>query len=184
MEKNDLSFAKGTIKTQSPDGDLWKIKKPGNPHPVDQEKSAPSRVFIPRQIKILVAEDNPVNQKVVGMILKRYGFSATIADNGSQLIQRLKQATYDLILMDIQMPGMDGIQATKIIRDSESEIRCKPIPIIAMTAHATHEDELRCLDAGMDGFLAKPVTGKELLSMIRKVLENNKSSNGLNRPSA
>ncbi|ACN14478.1 two-component hybrid sensor protein [Desulforapulum autotrophicum HRM2] len=148
------------------------IKKKGNPHPVDQKENTPDRIFDPKKIKILVAEDNLVNQKVFQMMLNRHGFSATIADNGTQLIQRLKQAPYDLILMDIQMPEMDGIQATRIIRNAESETRCKQVAIIAMTAHATHEDEQRCLNAGMDAYLAKPVTDKELIAMIRKVLEN------------
>ena len=157
---------------------------PEKPSPVEKKEIHPDHAFDPGKIKILVADDNPVNQKVAGIMLKRHGFSTATAGSGTQVIQQLKQASYDLILMDIQMPEMDGIQATKIIRDPESDIRCRQIPIIAMTAHATHEDEQRCLDAGMNAYLAKPVTGRELIAMIRKVLDNKKKRNCRNRSSA
>ncbi len=191
ISKNLAKLMKGRIEVESQPGrgSLFRVflelgndlsrseKQPDNPHPIGnashpggRQKVASNRGFDPQKVKILVAEDNPVNQKITRMMLKRHGFSATVAGNGNQVIQHLKQTPYDLILMDIQMPEMDGIQATERIRDPGSSIQCKQIPIIAMTAHATREDEQRCLDAGMNAYLAKPVTGNQLITMIMKVL--------------
>lgn len=124
----------------------------------------------PLKVRIILAEDNPVNQKVARMMLNRYGFLVATADNGLEVIKLLKQSPWDLILMDIQMPTMDGIRTTKMIRDPKSDVPCKDIPIIAMTASSTPEDEKRCIDAGMDAYLSKPITGKGLADMIHKVL--------------
>ena len=134
------------------------------------EINAPTTFFDPKKIKIILAEDNPVNQKVAQMMLNRCGFSVATANNGIEVIKLLKNASWDLILMDIQMPELDGIKTTKIIRDPGSDIPCKDIPIIAMTAQATPGDEQLCLEAGMDAYLPKPITCKELDAMINKVL--------------
>ena len=124
----------------------------------------------PPEVKIILAEDNPVNQKVGLMMLNRCGFSATAASNGIEVIELLKQSSWDLILMDIQMPRMGGIRTTKIIRDPESDVPCKDIPIIAMTASSTPEDEKLCLDSGMDAYLTKPIACKKLIAMINSVV--------------
>ncbi len=124
----------------------------------------------PEKVRILLAEDNPVNQKIALIMLKQHGFSATVANNGIQVLERLKKEPYDLILMDVQMPGLDGIETAKIIRDPDSKVVCKTIPIIAMTAHAMKDDQIRCLAAGMNAYLAKPIDQKKLVSMIKNVL--------------
>lgn len=135
------------------------------------ERNDPVLFFDPAKIKIILAEDNPVNQKVARMMLNRYGFSVETANNGIEVIELLKQSHWDLILMDVQMPELDGIKTTKTIRDPESDIPWKDIPIIAMTAQAKPGDEELCLNAGMDAYLSKPITGKGLATMIKKVLE-------------
>ncbi|MEA1967088.1 MAG: response regulator [Thermodesulfobacteriota bacterium] len=122
------------------------------------------------KIKILLAEDNPVNQKVALIMLKKRGLSADIADNGLKVLEALKTKKYDLILMDIQMPEMNGLETCRIIRDPESDIVCKDIPIIAMTAHAMEEDAKRCINAGMNSFLFKPVNPLELFEAIHRTL--------------
>jgi PAS domain S-box-containing protein len=118
--------------------------------------------------KILVVEDNPMNQKVAGIMLRQMGFSSDIAESGQEAIDILSETLYDLVLMDIQMPDMDGVEATRHIRNSDSEMR--HVPVIALTANAMKGDRERYLDAGMNGYLAKPVQPDELLSEIRQHL--------------
>jgi signal transduction histidine kinase/DNA-binding response OmpR family regulator len=104
---------------------------------------------------ILVAEDNAINQKVALHMLRKFGYAAQAAGNGNEVLECLSRKTYDLILMDIQMPELDGIQTTKIIRKSDKTHR--QIPIIAMTANAIKGDADKCLHAGMDDYISKPV---------------------------
>jgi CheY-like chemotaxis protein len=104
---------------------------------------------------ILVAEDNAINQKVAMHMLHKFGYAAQAAGNGNEVLECLSRKTYDLILMDIQMPELDGIQTTKIIRESDKDHR--QIPIIAMTANAFKGDADKCLHAGMDDYISKPV---------------------------
>ena len=114
------------------------------------------------QYQILLAEDNLVNQKVAAMMLKKLGYIADIANNGLEVLQMLEKRFYDLILMDIQMPEMDGVTATKIIRQSN-----RPQPrIVAVTANALEEDRQTCFDAGMNDFVTKPLLIKELNRII------------------
>jgi len=116
-----------------------------------------------RPLRILLAEDNPVNQKVVLMMLQRRGHEVTVVDNGKKAIESCRQETFDLVLMDIQMPEMDGFEALAAIRTLErAESRRRPTPIIALTAHAMKGDQERCLDAGFDGYLSKPVRSADL----------------------
>jgi len=119
-------------------------------------------------INILIAEDNSDNQKVVLAILKKSGFSADIANNGMEAVKALCNSPYDLVFMDMQMPEMDGIEATEIIRKSDSGTLNRLVHIVAMTANVTKEDRQNCLDAGMDDFISKPICPEELLSVIRK----------------
>jgi signal transduction histidine kinase/CheY-like chemotaxis protein len=116
-------------------------------------------------LKILVVEDNPVNQKVAARMLEHRGHKITVAGNGREALAALQAEAFDLVLMDIQMPGMDGFEATAAIRETERDTG-KHQPIIAMTAHAMKGDEQRCLDAGMDGYLAKPIRGAEISAML------------------
>ncbi len=124
-------------------------------------------------LRILLAEDNPVNQKVALLMLKRLGYRADVAANGREVLQALKQQKYDLVLMDVQMPEMDGLEAARVIKDMAVERR--PI-ILAMTAYALEGDREKCLNAGMDGYISKPVQVEEL----KTALENLKNG-GLSR---
>jgi signal transduction histidine kinase/CheY-like chemotaxis protein/integral membrane sensor domain MASE1 len=114
---------------------------------------------------ILLAEDNAVNQKVVLHFLEKEGHSVFIVSNGREALAALERRHFDLVLMDVQMPEMDGFEATALIRSRE-RISGKRIPILAMTAHAMSGDRERCLAAGMDGYIAKPVHKAELLEAI------------------
>jgi PAS domain S-box-containing protein len=119
--------------------------------------------------RVLVAEDNPTNQEIITAILESAGISFKIVDNGSAVISALKNERFDGILMDIQMPEMDGYETTKKIRDMKLDI-----PIIAMTAHAMKGDEERCLRTGMDGYIAKPVNQEKFFQVLSKLIKPEK----------
>jgi PAS domain S-box-containing protein len=114
-----------------------------------------------RSLRVLLAEDNPINQRVSSRMLERDGHHVTIANNGREAVELSQRQAFDLILMDVQMPEMDGFQATAAIRALEPA-GGKHLPIIAMTAHAMQGDRERCLAAGMDSYITKPVRGVEL----------------------
>jgi signal transduction histidine kinase/CheY-like chemotaxis protein len=122
-------------------------------------------------LKILVAEDNPVNQKLAVWMLEKRGHKVTVAQDGLQALAALKLEAFDLVLMDIQMPEMDGFEATAAIREAERGTG-KHQPIFAMTAHAMKGDDQRCVDAGMDGYLAKPIRGEELYALLANFEES------------
>ncbi|QTA82160.1 Signal transduction response regulator, receiver domain histidine kinase, Hpt-like [Desulfonema limicola] len=132
--------------------------------------------------RILLAEDNTINQLVALAILEQYGFSADIADNGCEAVEALKKTPYDLVLMDMQMPGTDGIEAARIIRDPESGVINPDIPIVAMTANATTEARKKCFDAGMNDYISKPVDPNQLLSVISKFLPVSVKAETGNKP--
>ena len=119
-----------------------------------------------KNIKILIAEDNIINQKLALKLMEKFGFKADAVANGEEAIRSLSMIPYDLVLMDVQMPEMDGFQATKKIRDPSSIVINHNIPVIAMTAHAMSGDRKLCLDAGMDNYVAKPINPEELLRTI------------------
>lgn len=105
------------------------------------------------------------------MILDQLGYRAAEAvSDGQQALEALGRADFDLVLMDCQMPGMDGYEATRLIRDSASAVRNHRVPIVAMTAHAMAGDRARCLDAGMDDYIAKPVHSKILKGVLERWL--------------
>jgi PAS domain S-box-containing protein len=118
---------------------------------------------------VLVVEDNAVNQKVALLQLKELGFSGHAVSNGYEALDALSRAEYCLVLMDCQMPEMDGFEATRRIRTTEARTG-KHIPIIAMTAHAMSEDRYKCLSAGMDDYLSKPVTRRKLKEVLERHL--------------
>lgn len=120
--------------------------------------------------RILVVEDNPVNRKVILGLLRKLGLSAEIAENGAQALDRLANEQMDLVLMDIQMPVMDGLTATAKIRAAEQAENRRRCPIVALTAGAFDEDKQQCIDVGMDGFIAKPVAFSELTKVLQKWL--------------
>ncbi len=117
-------------------------------------------------LNILVAEDNVVSQRLVMALLKERGHAVTLAATGGAVLDLVEKRDFDLILMDIQMPEMDGLQATAEIRYREGQKKGKHMPIIAMTAHAMAGDRERCLDSGMDGYIAKPIHPGELMALI------------------
>ncbi len=119
--------------------------------------------------RILVAEDHPVNRKLVTKLLEKRGLIAVLAANGNEVIEALDSDTFDLILMDVQMPGMDGLQTTAVIREREKATGGR-IPILAMTAHAMKQDRDRCLEAGMDAYVSKPVSPADLYREIEELL--------------
>lgn len=121
-------------------------------------------------LKILLAEDNIVNQKVIGLILEKMNLPVEIVGDGEAVLEKLRQKKYDLLFLDIQMPKLDGLETARIIRDKTSDIQQKKIPIIALTALAMEEDSRRCLKAGMDQFLTKPIHSEELVLAIAKAM--------------
>ena len=123
-----------------------------------------------RSLSVLVVEDNPVSQEVAVRFLIKQGHRATVAENGKRALDALAQNYFDLILMDLQMPEMNGFEATQAIRDAEATTG-RHIPIVAMTAHAMKDDRERCLAAGMDDYLAKPVRAEELLRVMQSCQE-------------
>ena len=116
------------------------------------------------QLRILLVEDNPANQKLATYVLQDRGHLVEIAGDGQEAIRLTERNRYDMILMDVQMPGMDGLEATAAIRKREDGSR--RVPIIAMTAHAMKGDRDRCLAAGMDGYLSKPIDGHEMIALV------------------
>lgn len=118
-------------------------------------------------LKLLVAEDTPPNQKVIGAILNKRGHSVTIANNGREAVECLVNHDFDVVLMDVQMPTMDGLQATKAIRLMERATN-QHIPIIAMTAHAMRGDREKCLAAGMDDYISKPINSAQLIHLVEQ----------------
>ena len=123
-------------------------------------------------LNILVAEDNVVNQKLITKLLCRAGHNISLASNGNEAIELFKQNNFDIILMDIQMPIKDGVEATTEIRSFEATTNRISIPIIAITAHALEGDRERYLECGMDGYIAKPINQKELFRVIATLLSN------------
>jgi CheY-like chemotaxis protein/HPt (histidine-containing phosphotransfer) domain-containing protein len=119
------------------------------------------------KLRILLAEDNPVNQRVALHILQKGEHSVLAVGNGREAVDALAREQFDVVLMDVQMPEMDGFEATNAIRTKE-KITGSHLPIIAMTAHAMQGDRERCLEAGMDEYLSKPVRAAELLRVIQQ----------------
>lgn len=131
--------------------------------------------FKKRGARILLVEDNEVNQKIALKVLEKFGYIADLAENGAIALTKLENNDYDLVLMDAQMPVMDGFEATRKIRDISSSVRNHDIPILAMTALAMKGDRERCLDAGMNGYITKPFKPNELLSIIGKYIFSKKN---------
>lgn len=120
-------------------------------------------------MEILLVEDNLLNQKVVMFNLRKQNYTVTAVTNGRDAITKFKENKFDLILMDIMLPEMDGYEITIFIRDLEKESGVtKPIPIIALTANALDNDKEKCLQAGMTDYLSKPFTSIELNDIIKK----------------
>lgn len=147
-----------------------------------EERLTPKIVELPAedlkphiQRKILVAEDNIVNQKLVSRVLEKQNFSVKIAINGKEALENWENDTFELILMDIQMPELNGVEVTHIIREREANTGSRT-PIIALTANAMKGDRERFLAAGMDGYISKPINRQDLLATIEKFTDVHKKS--------
>jgi signal transduction histidine kinase/ligand-binding sensor domain-containing protein/CheY-like chemotaxis protein len=121
-----------------------------------------------RALRVLLAEDNPINQRLTLRLLEKRGHTVVAAADGMEALEALDRDAFDLVLMDVQMPRMDGFQVTGIVRERE-KITGAHLPIFAMTAHVLKGDEERCLSAGMDGYIPKPVSPKELIAVVESV---------------
>uniref|UniRef100_C6E387 histidine kinase n=1 Tax=Geobacter sp. (strain M21) TaxID=443144 RepID=C6E387_GEOSM len=117
-------------------------------------------------LRLLIAEDDATIRQVLAAMLQKLQFVVDFAEDGETVVEKWRQGEYDLILMDVQMPRLDGFQATRAIREQEQEQGAR-IPIIAMTAHAMKEDQRRCLDAGMDDYISKPINFKECIEKVK-----------------
>jgi CheY-like chemotaxis protein len=117
---------------------------------------------------ILVVEDNVINQKVAVGLLKRLGYQAEVADGGPRALQALERKPYALVLMDCQMPGMDGLEVTRLLRSREPA--GTRVPVIAVTGRTEPEDRRRCLEAGMDDYITKPIMIDELRAVLARWL--------------
>jgi PAS domain S-box-containing protein len=137
--------------------------------------AADPALTLPDTVRILLAEDNPVNQRVALAMLKRLGCRTDVVANGREAVEALQNVPYDLVLMDCQMPVMDGFEATRAVRQKEAASSSPSIPIIAMTASAMQADREKCLQAGMSDFIAKPVQPGELAEMLARWLAISRS---------
>jgi len=128
--------------------------------------------------RVLLAEDNAVNQTLAVRLLEKRGYIVSVAANGLEALAALDKQDFDVMLMDVQMPEMDGFGATLAIREKEKSTGGH-IPIIAMTAHALKGDEERCLSVGMDAYISKPIRTNELFATIERVLGNSSQAGAM-----
>jgi len=144
----------------------------GSPRVADSAAEGPpiSPAFSRKRFRVLVVEDNAVNRRVAYYLLEKQGHQVTEVENGKEALSALEKNIFDLILMDVQMPVMDGFEATAEIRKREQSAGSHT-PIVAMTAHAMKGDRDRCLEAGMDDYVSKPLNPKELSIKIEETME-------------
>ena len=152
---------------------------------VEDEKSAHGDQLIPhsRSLRVLLAEDSKVNQKLAIAILEKWGHRITVAHNGQEAVQMWEHGDFDVVLMDVQMPLCDGLDATRRIRQREAG-STRHIPIVAMTAHALKGDEERCLASGMDGYITKPIRAPLLFARLSEICESEDCSAPLSSTAA
>jgi CheY-like chemotaxis protein len=138
---------------------------------VPQSRRATRRTAVAtprRNERILLAEDNTTNQTVATRLLEKMGFGVVVVANGREAVRALETDRFDLVFMDVQMPVMDGFDATRAIRSLESAVLNRRVPVIAMTAHALKGDRERCLAVGMDDYVSKPIDPKELAKVTER----------------
>jgi CheY-like chemotaxis protein len=158
---------------------LLAVLSNGKPDRLKPEKTTvasgvPKNALAGASLKILLAEDNFVNQQVAVGILKKHGFTVEVAVNGAVAVKALQSSPFDLVLMDMRMPVMDGLEATRLIRDPSSGVLNPDVPIVAMTANAMQTDRDLCKEAGMNDFVSKPVESALLLKTMQKWLQAEK----------
>jgi PAS domain S-box-containing protein len=165
LSRDELARAVcGCLDLQCPEAE------PDRQDPQTQAQESQDPADLPR-LRILVAEDNPVNQRLATILLQRRGHEPICARNGMEAVEIWKQQEIDLVLMDVQMPEMDGLAATREIRRIEWAGGDRRVPIIAMTAHAMARDQQRCLQGGMDYYLSKPIRAEQLFEMIQRAVQ-------------
>ncbi len=142
--------------------------------PIEPPTSDTERLTLQRHL--LLVEDNPDNRFLVGRILKNAGYWVVTAENGTAAVNAARQSRYDLILMDVQMPEMDGFEATRAIRSWEREHNIPRTPIVAMTAYVAEGYRAQCLQQGMDDYLAKPLKKDLLLQTLRRYLDDSQGA--------
>jgi CheY-like chemotaxis protein len=164
--QRELGIARSLIKPVKHSDLLEAIAQILKPVP-EQKSAAPLGELAPveKQRHVLLAEDGLINQKVAVNLLEQRGHTVVVASNGRQVLEKLEQELFDLVLMDVQMPEMDGFEATAAIRRKEQGTDLH-LPIVAMTAHAMKGDRERCLEVGMDGYVPKPVRPHELYAAV------------------
>lgn len=123
------------------------------------------------RLKVLLAEDNPVNQKVTRVMLDRMGISVLVAEDGEQVLELVEKESFDMILMDVEMPVLDGIETTRILRSSDRYLENRNTPIIALTANSTEDNYRLCLASGMDLFVAKPIQKQSLAQAVLQAMK-------------
>lgn len=144
-----------------------KIKSDAAPQLVTQHSLTEDKI---KNIRILLAEDNLVNQKIVLHLMDKWGFNIDAVENGKEAVKALEKIPYDVVLMDVMMPEMDGLDATRTIRNPKSRVLDHNVLIIAMTAHAMKGDRERCLEAGMNSYLSKPIKAPEFYKVLHEQL--------------
>jgi CheY-like chemotaxis protein len=144
------------------------VERPASAVPVQTVQTPTPMSVPPTAMRILLVEDNLINQHVAVAVLKKLGFTADLAINGEEAVMAATATSYDLVLMDCQMPVLDGYKASRRIRELEGEAR--RTPIVAMTANAMEGDRERCLEAGMDDYIPKPVTLDGLRGILQQWL--------------
>jgi CheY-like chemotaxis protein len=142
------------------------------PHPASPSEAPHKEPAGPRSaLRILLAEDNEVNQEVSGRMLEKMGHDVKVVENGREVLAILESDQFDVVIMDIEMPEMDGFAATRAIREKE-KLSGKHQKILAMTAHAMSGDKQRCLDGGMDAYIAKPIRPAKLFETLEGLFED------------
>jgi CheY-like chemotaxis protein len=152
---------------------LWSLRAAlagAAPKPAPRTRRAPVNLTA-GPLRLLVAEDNAVNQKLAAALLRREGHTVTIVEDGQAAVDAVSNETFDVVLMDVQMPRMNGLDATAAIRALDKELGGHT-PIIAMTAHAMRGDQERCLEAGMDGYVSKPIRMDDLRRVLNDVADS------------
>ncbi len=157
----------GTISYESTPGrgTVFRVEIPYRSAEPDLDEARPR----PGDVTVLVVEDNPVNRKVASRLLERRGYRVRLAENGREALEALREEAADVVLMDVQMPEMDGLEATRRIRGGEAGDELRLVPIVALTAHVSEDDRRRCQEAGMDAFLTKPIDPELLHETIESL---------------
>jgi len=170
----DIAPADSLLQTGTAAG---KAKEAGEGEKISARRT--EEASVKGDLKVLVVEDNLVNQRLVTLLLKKANCQSDVAGDGLQALEMLKEHYYDVVLMDVQMPNMDGHTATRKIREIEASAekahyaalagQTRPLSVVGLTAHARKEDEQECYGAGMDGFLTKPIIKDKLIDLIHKI---------------